>query len=555
MKFFGSLLFFLFSFGLFAKSKVYLTKDQVLRGEPFFLQIELNGDGEVETDKNIYSKEGVTLEYIGQEESINSTNFKVTRKKILKFRVLTTKTGNLETPSISYKLDGKEETVSPLKFTVKNEKYVAKANPFDNNIFDNFFNRDNFSDLANRNIEAPVPEDFIVQFFPLRKTIYVGESVLASFILYYKNVTNPNFNRIDQKAIEFPYFMTEILPNKLILKDQTEVLNGQTFSLLPYNSELYIITALRKGSYSLGESNFIIESGPFGMFQPIQKKAVKKTILVKELPSPKPANFSEQVGKYKFIIESNIVSVPLGEPIHFKLKVIGEGGLGNWKDPLQNYCIENECKGRIVFLNEEKTKTVDKLSNGEYGYKTETVFHYSYYPSMEGKIKLPLFKKNFFNPYTDTYEEVDISFPEYTVLAKLQIEKEVLPSSFSLYWKEYFLYTLVSLFSLFAIYLLRKEILKSIQNLFKKKSLFKWIPIEFKIPSEILEIDELIGNKKGTLLRVFLKNKGFDKLKIEELVELKSKTNETLEEIYKKSNFEQKEKILFLVKELNRRKI
>ncbi len=96
MKFFGNLFIFLFiSIPIFANPKVSLSKDTILKGEPLELRIEIGGsDPEVSLSKNVFSENGVTAEYVGLEDNTTIINTKVTHKKIVKFRILGSNSGN-----------------------------------------------------------------------------------------------------------------------------------------------------------------------------------------------------------------------------------------------------------------------------------------------------------------------------------------------------------------------------------------------------------------------------------------------------------------------------
>jgi hypothetical protein len=543
MKFFGSLIFLFCFLNLSASPKSYLTKSEILKGEPLFLHIDLEGEGEVALTKNVFSEDGVTLEYIGLEESYSSINFKVTRKKIIKFRVLTAKAGNLRTPALSFEYNSKTISTESVSFKVKNERYVPQQlNP--NSIFDQFFAGSGFPDMQDRAFANPVADDFQIHFYPSRNSVYVGESILATFVLYYRTVQNPNFQRLQQKTLEFPFFLYELLPNVNFKLPPTEFLDNQEYNVLPYNSEVYIITPIRKGRYSLGEAEFVIEGGPQSYFPALNKKSKKKNISVLDLPIPKPENFSNQVGNYTFETKFENKVGRVGEPISFQIKISGSGGNGSWKDPLKNYCEKKDCNGKIIFLREDKSKKIAKLLAGYYGFETEDVFYYSYYPEKLGEINLPSSEVSFFDPVNGKYLSSEIKFPSLKIDSPAPYIAEKIPSAFFLFWKTGLVYLIGIGFFAFAIFLTREELKKILFQYLDKISIF-----HNSIPEEITRIDQLLGNKKAALLRVFLNNKGIDRAKIEEIVQIKSKAD-SISSFYQNSNIEQKKYLKQFIKDL-----
>ncbi len=135
MKFFGRILLYnlllLFSFSLSAESFFRLSKESILKGEPLTAQFEFKGGVNVKVPKNIISQNGVTAEYIGTEESVSIINMNVSRKKIVKFRIVTSKDGDLFTPDILVLVDGNEVHSGEISFSVSKDKYVPKNNWFD----------------------------------------------------------------------------------------------------------------------------------------------------------------------------------------------------------------------------------------------------------------------------------------------------------------------------------------------------------------------------------------------------------------------------------------
>ncbi|MBK8394812.1 MAG: BatD family protein [Leptospiraceae bacterium] len=547
MKFFGNLvLFFFILIPVFADPpKVYLNKNTVLKGEPLELRIEVAGsDPEVSISKNVFSENGVTAEYLGVESNTTIVNMKVTQKKIIKFRILSSKPGNLVTPKIVFSVNQQPYTADAISFTVKPEKFVPRPRQMDS-LFDQFFSG-NFPGYQEKSYVNPDEDDIKISFYTSRSKVYVGETIIASFSLYYRNLEKPNFERHEQEPLEFPFFTSEILPNISVSFPPRASLNGQEYNIAPYNREVYAITPLKKGKYSLGAAKFSVEGNPLSYFSPLLKESMKKTVEVLDLPAPKPNDFSGEVGDYKMKLSIDTKNVTVGNPLFFSVQLYGEGTGVLFKDPLFNFCKDNSCKADITYIDESKIKKFAKLKNGEYGFESENTFKYSLYPKEKGKLNLGEISVVYFNPNSAKYETVSVQFPEMEIKEAPLFSPKSIPSLPSLNYKLWIFYFVVSGFILFVFYLLRLEILAYAKVLIAK------IPLEVgKLPPEIIKLDKTIGNKKGALLKVFLQGKGLNRTKVEELVRLKSNSgNLKLSEIYQKSDSHQKEIILNLIKEI-----
>jgi hypothetical protein len=131
INFFSILIILVYPFFIQAEPVFRLSKNEILKGEPLTAQFEFKGGADIKVPKNIISNNNVTAEYIGTEESVSIINMNVTRKKIVKFRIVTSKDGNLKTPDIIVESEGKEIHSGEENFTVSKEKYVPKNNWFD----------------------------------------------------------------------------------------------------------------------------------------------------------------------------------------------------------------------------------------------------------------------------------------------------------------------------------------------------------------------------------------------------------------------------------------
>ncbi|MEM7184261.1 MAG: hypothetical protein AAF518_25405 [Spirochaetota bacterium] len=177
-----------------------MSRQEVAQREPLYAIIEFSGNPDIEPTKPVFSHKGVTAEYVGVEQKITSVNFNVTRKKIIKFRILTTKKGSLQTPELQILVNGKPRKFPPQTFLVNQKKYSRPPRP--RSILDRFFSSDPFQE---RNYIEPSENDLLVFFHTSKSVMYVGEPIIGFFKVYYKNMDQPYFERNQNQTLAFPH--------------------------------------------------------------------------------------------------------------------------------------------------------------------------------------------------------------------------------------------------------------------------------------------------------------------------------------------------------------
>ncbi|MDX1959978.1 MAG: BatD family protein [Leptospiraceae bacterium] len=510
------LIFFLLllSFPALADVKFYLSKTKLKRGEPLTLLCEINDSKQVKPSGNIFSANGVVAEYLGQEESTTIINFEVTKKRFLKYRIVTSKTGQLETPSVKITVDGNDVSSNPLTFNVSKEQFQDN----DENELGEFFGNGfpNFPGFKPRKkrFQEPEPNDFKILFETTRKEIFVGETIVGYYNLYYKTDHPPLLERNASKALNFPFFTTEMLLDAVITADSRSISDSE-FHSAPYQKEIFALTALRKGAFRVGETEFTIEGSPEAYFTARFLHANSSKLVVKPLPQGEPENFSGEVGNYKIEIESPKDSFKQGEPVHITLKIIGEGTGLLFKDPLENYCKETKCPADISLLNSKRKRSFVKLKNGGYGFQSETEFNYTIFTKQVGILDLGSVSVNFFNPNTSSYESSTKKFPKLKIT-----EKSILSETDVSYQSDLYSYVILGLFLLslgYLSYRFKDEFIEQVSKIELN------LPFLKKFPQKLDDLDNIIGNKKELVLKNYFLSKGINKIDAEELIRIKKK--------------------------------
>ena len=547
-----------FGFSLSAESVFRLSKESVLKGEPLTAQFEFKGGVNVKVPKNIISQNGVTAEYIGTEESVSIINMNVTRKKIVKFRIVTSKDGDQNTPDIVILADGNEVHSGEVSFSVSKEKYVPKNNWFDfgDDLFDG-----RLQGFGKRAFTEPSEGDLFVKFETTRNTIYLGEPIIGYYNLYYKNVVSPFIERNENKILNFPYFSSDLLSDVTIASKDRVVHGGSEYAVAPYQREVYALTPLKKGVYEIGEAEFLVEGSPTSYFSPRTLVSDKKRVIIKELPSPVPLEFKGEVGDYSVKVLVPSKQFFEGIPGRIRLKIYGEGSGTYINNPLEMMCTtNNKCSFDISMIGENRNRKFVKLKEGGYGFYSELEFEYSVLPKKEGVLIFPKIDFVHFSPTNETYEIKPIVIPDLNIKAKPPIEKEEQISDTN--YTNLFIYVLLSLSGAFLVYTFRHDIPSAAKALLSnilskiKTAIYDLIPEKkrqllqqkFNLGLEDKDgqdLDLFIGNKKDTLLKNFLIQKGLSKEDSGFLSRVKSSHgNRKFVEILPDLNAESRHKIL-----------
>jgi hypothetical protein len=531
-----SLLFFYNSI-LLSEDIFTLSKNSILKGEPLILKYDYKGKGDIQLPKNVYSENGVTAEYIGIEESVNIINMNITRKKSVKFRIVTSKDGNLTTPNIVLNVDGTSISSGNIPFTVSKDKYNPPRRnsffDFEDDIFDNRI--PGFG--SKRAFIEPEEDDLIIRFETNRNKVFIGETIVGYYILYYKNMELPFFERSEGKMANFPYFTSEILSDITINTRDTARLNGKDYFVQPYHRLVYALTPIKAGNYTLGETNFYVEGSNSSYFsqKPISSKS--KIVEVSNLPLPYPNGFKGEVGDYNIRLNLTSISGHKDTPIRFHVRVYGEGSGSYIFNPLENLCSDKtKCNAEISLMGEERSKTFIKLKNGTYGFYSDINFEYSLTPKSIGSLKIPDLIIPFFNPTTEKYESMILDFPEIKIEDR-KPDKVIETKEETDFLTRFFL-ILISISIVYLIYTFR-DLGKEIAPGLKKGLEFFVLSMSKKLPDKFIQsifnsfllnsdlvkkvdrIDRICLNKKDALLKNHLIQKGLNKQEAEFLVSIK----------------------------------
>ena len=395
------LLLFFGVYPLFAQGpKFYLSQTRADLGDAVFVILETEGGAQIRLIEKEWTGQGIKAVYWGTEENTTIVNFKVYRKKLIKYRLTVSAPGRFSVPEIEVEVDGQKVGSGMMALEISPRSSTAnKSSGFFSNRY--FFSEDT---------EGPEDGDLKVLFRTNKGQAWVGEPVLGFFTLYYRNAIRPYIDRDFSSSIEFPYFRSEALSGINLLIPEQVMYEGLEFETAVYNKETFILTPLKKGEYSLGSTVFHLEGRQQSFFHMRSIKTIPSKILVKDLPSPAPLGFKGAVGNFKIDLEEYPKTSFLGEPFQFKLTISGNGNLSSIKDPLLSVC-DSACYPEITFLQTKQQRDFRELGPGEFGFYLNHSYHYSVLPTKQGIWKPDDLKFIFFNPGSGRYESVSLHFP------------------------------------------------------------------------------------------------------------------------------------------------
>lgn len=530
------ILFPIFLLSLQINAETRISSDTVRLGEPLEIEIEFKNNERVEVIKRAFEQDGVTANYSGIEQRTTIINMNQSSSKIIKYTVIPHKAGNYHTPDIEIEVNGKVIHTGRFSFKVLNEKYKQqRVSPFSD-----FF----------PNMGDSLSEDEVkIKFFTDRNTAYVGESITGYFVLLYNADFSPQFQRDPSGAVSFPFFLSERLQGVGLQIPPHIVFDGREYNALPYSEEIYALTPLKEGNFTLGESTFYIAAGMFA--NPFKVDAIAQNIFVKKLPMPVRTDFSGEVGDYVISVEIGSAGTN-GSGIPLKLIITGEGSGSFFKNPAEKICENKPCQ--IILNGKSATKKFAKLKNGKHGLTSTSEFHYSVIPNQEGYLELNDLNIIYFNPATGRYVTRNHKFNRIKVSPSIIEEKPKTEESSSENYQSLIWSFVAILFIGLGIFIFRKyvpvdfstfalpeQVTKSLDRIIKTK----------KAQYDFTALDKIVGNKKGILLKNYLQEKSIDEKDALEVVSIKTRyAGKSLNEIAQHLSQNEQEKLAKIQKKI-----
>ncbi|TGN19720.1 BatD family protein [Leptospira idonii] len=497
----------------------HLTRNQVEQFEDLVLEARVGGDKEFKPAGNSFEKNGAKAVYIGHGSETQIVNFKISRSQILKFKISTNQIGKFITPQIQVIYDGQKYSSPDFDYIVeKGSGNQRTARPRD--FFDHFF-EDPFRE------EEPEAKTEVA-FHTSKPRVYLGEPVVGYYVLYYNGLRQAYLERDPNQSISFPFFLSETLKQVTVQIDPFAVRKGIEKQTLVYEKEIYGLTPLKTGTFSLGSTKFLV--GDSMRFGAIHKSLDVSPARIEVLPLPQgaPNNFKAAVGEYEIFLSKSDKKVHLGETFYFAVQIKGSGNGDGIEDPIR---LTNSS---VHLVSKSKNKTFKLLPNGEYGFYSELEFFYGIEPEEKGNLNLGTAQLVYFSPASHSYKTISQDLGNLKVLPKRSIpveKKESAQGDGSAFLRKIYShwFPLAGLLTLVVVTF-------GTVLYFRKRNLIK---------ETLAALDEKIGTKRKEILEDYLIRKGISLDESKLISALKdSFPKEGFLEIYSYCNAEDKKALI-----------
>ena len=380
MRFLVALILMLSSFAFADEVKIELNPQKPVAGEVFQAYFRIFTDSDEEPAINFSPS---NVEVVGKSNQGISTRtiyangkLTVTREITVVYELVSAKPGQAALRDVTVQVGSKSIRHPSLSLTVLKEAQQAGE------IF----------------VMADVP----------KKTLYLGEGIVARYYLYRKVDVNsidikkyPKLNNFLKRFLQEPE-----RPERVSVDGQLYV-RTQIYAakLFPEKvGELKVDPLQLSATYS--SSNVNDPFGAFGMNRDFKSKTFTSETIkieVRPLPEPVPAHFTGLVGPHEFNAQFGQSKLIVNEPLEVKLTVSGVGALENLEAP---DLIKNPA------LEEFETNGDLKIADADHATKT---FDYTFLAKENLKLPAKDIQLSYFDPNSAKYISTQISIPEIVV--------------------------------------------------------------------------------------------------------------------------------------------
>lgn len=297
---------------------------------------------------------------------------------------------DLEIQKYSFILQAKKKgtfKIQPLTFSINGKKVVS-----------GIFTINVETGNPNAKIQTSDPNLF-ARIEVNKRNIYKGEAVTAVYRVYTR------YRIFEIEDYEMPMtnglWTEEIKAGKNGWTQETKTVNGMPYHVITLKKEVLIPQTT--GEIKIAPIKIDTRINRFG-FNPGNQKSITSnspTLKVKSLPTPKPTDFSDQVGSnYKLSVDYSTNSLKTNDPLDVKITISGKGNLKQLATPQLNFPPDFE-----VFDPEIKDN-LKISSSGIYGKKT---FNFLAIPRHRGTYEIPEFTFTYFDISTKKYKTLKAS--------------------------------------------------------------------------------------------------------------------------------------------------
>jgi hypothetical protein len=353
------------------------------------------------------------------------------------YTVVPVSTGHLKIPALtaSFKNSAEEKTkeVAILVLPQPKASFLSNSSYTDISLY---------LPSSKADMQKLIDENIFVRTEVDKKTCFVGEPVIASFVLYSRLQST---SQVDNAPSLYGFTVMDML-------DINEAHPG----VKTIDGKIFNTSVLRKLQLYPDQAGDLVIDQMQLQNQvefndpelPNRKISFDKTLLsdiitirVKKLPSPKPDNYTGAVGKFKIKMELPADSIEAEQQGKLFLTVSGKGNFIQFSPPLVHW-----PKNFDVF-DPDITEQLSRTSTPQEGSRTY-VYHFTC--DSEGLYRLPAVSFCFFNPQKAAYENISSDSLEIKIIPARHEKNASHENSFrkvTLAWLPVVLVVLVALLS------------------------------------------------------------------------------------------------------------
>lgn len=263
-------------------------------------------------------------------------------------------------------------------------------------------------------------EVFVMADVP-KKTLYLGEGVVARYYLYSKvPVSNldiksyPKLNKFLKRFIQEPERTERVsVDGQLYLRTQI-----YAAKLYPEKTGKLKVDPLRL-SVTYPSTRLGDPFGAFGLNRDFKTRTIGSDTVeveVNPLPQPVPSHFTGLVGRHDFQLQLGQTKLIVNEPLEVKLTVSGTGALENLEAPV---LIKHQG------LEEFETNGDLKISNADQATK---VFDYTFLAQENLNLPPKEVTLSYFDPASEKYETAVLQVPAIVVAGGAPVAEKKSPA-------------------------------------------------------------------------------------------------------------------------------
>lgn len=332
------------------------------------------------------------------------------------------RTGKLALPRPTVKVNGKTIQATAAVVNVVKDNNTASGNqsqprsPQDDN------------QPALRNARSITQKDLFIRCIASRSNIYLQEPVAITYKVYARNGIDLN-NITAMHKPELKGFWTQEQPMPSKLEPSYERIGGEMYRVFTYLQ--YLAFPQQAGDLTLAplqtecsvlQNNPDIDpldaffNGGGTLCTQVRRNSPEITIHVKELPTPKPHNFSGGVGQFN--VEGKLVSSELAtnDVGTYRITISGNGNMRLIQAPHINF---------PKTFDTYDPRTTDQTHITSTGISGRITYDYTFVPREEGDFEIPASEFVFFDIQEGTYRTIPLNAIRLHIKKGLRSREEV----------------------------------------------------------------------------------------------------------------------------------